>query len=243
MKRKLLLIVAVVIVVGVAVAALAWANLDRIVKLGIEKGGSLALGVPVRLKGATVSVRDGTVGLDGLTIGSPEGFSAPDMFSLDHASATVEIGSLRSDVIVVKDVTLDGPRVTLEFSGVSTNWGKLMTNLKTLKPKESKKKMRIGHLTVTNGEVGLAGTPLAGGAALPLPPVDLHDIGGSSEGSGASVRTVLTDVVAGLYAAIVDAAGKAGPSERLQKLGAAADAAGKATEMLKGLIEKKDKGR
>jgi len=234
MRRKLLLLVAVLLAAGVVVLVLTWANLDRIVKFGVEKGGSLVLGVPVRLKDATVSVKEGTVGLDGLTIGSPEGFSAPNMFELDHATATVEIGSLRSDVIVVKDVKVDGPRVTLEFSGGATNWGTVMAHLK--KPQPSKKKMRIGHLQITNGEVGIAGIPATGAAMVPLPGVEMNDIGGGP-GGAASVRTVISDVVSNLYKAIIGAAGKVVPTEQLEKLGTGAGgAAGKATEVLKGLL-------
>ncbi len=260
MKRKLLLVAAALVVVGVALVALTWANLGRIVKFGIEEGGSLVLGVPVRLKDATVSVKTGTVSLDGLTIGNPKGFSAPDMFSLDHASATVEIGSLRSDVIVVKDVTIDGPRITLEFSGATTNWGTVMAKLRRPptpeeQAKTGKKKMRIGHLQITGATVAIGGIPLASEAALPLPPVDMQDVGGSSAGSGESVRTVIIDVIAALYTAITDAAGGVVPEQQFQKLGAEAlsqvgkeggkaeGAAGKATELLKGLIEKKSKDK
>ncbi len=259
MKKKLLVLAAVLLVVGVAVLVLTWANLGRIVKFGVEKGGTLVLGVPVRLQEATVSVSEGTVGLSGLTIGSPEGFSEPNMFELGHASATVDIGSLRSDEIVVKDVTVDGPRLMLEFSGGSTNWGTLMARLK--KPptpeeqaKQSKKKMRIAHLQLSNGEIGIAGIPVAGKAMVPLPGVEMNDVGGGP-GESASVRTVITDVMSKLYLAVLEAAKTVLPTEQLQKLGTGAlsqvgkvgteatGTAGQATQMLKGLLggdEKKE---
>ena len=49
-------------------------NMGRIVKVGVERGGSLVLGVSTSLDSASVSLLGGTAGLDGLTLGSPEGF-------------------------------------------------------------------------------------------------------------------------------------------------------------------------
>jgi hypothetical protein len=247
MRRKILIVVVVVLMVAVIGSFLVLGNLGRIVKFGVEQGGSLALGVPVRLEDAKVSVSAATLTLDGLTVGSPEGFGAPYMFELAHASATVDVGSLRSDLIVIKDVTVDAPRVTLEFSGGSTNWGVLLAHLKKPAAQPSKKKMQIGHLVITNGKLAIAGVPVAGTAAVPLPPVDVHDVGGGASG-GASVQTVLTDVVSSLYLAIGEAAKQVVPAQQLEALGgearsqlgnagsAAQGAAGKATQALKGLL-------
>jgi hypothetical protein len=253
MKRKLLVVLAVLVAAGVVALILTWANLGKIVKFGVEEGGSLVLGVPVTLKKATVSVSTGTVGLDGLTIGSPKGFSAPNMFELDHASATVDIGSLRSNQIVVKDVTVDRPRITLEFGGGTTNWSTLMARLQ--KPpspeeqaKQSKKQMRIAHLSLSNGKVSIAGIPVAGQASVPLPGITMNDIGGSAGSGGSSIRTVIADVFTKLYTGILDAAKSVVPTEQLQKLGTEAlstlgqtgseakGAAGEAVGAVKGLF-------
>jgi hypothetical protein len=237
MKRKILIVVGVLVVVGLILAVVTFSNLGKIIKVGVEKGGTVVLGVPVTLKDATVSVKEGSVGMDGLAIGSPAGFTAPDMFSLGHASATVDIGSLRGDEIVVKEVVVDGPRITLEFAGGTTNWGTLMARLQKEpspeeKAKESKKKMRIDRIAVSNGKITIAGIPLAGSATVPLPSLELKDVGsggGGGGGGGSSVRTVIADVVSKLYAGIIDAAGSVVPTEQLQKLGAGAlSAAGQA---------------
>jgi len=141
MKRKIVIavvVVAVVVVVGLVLVA---ANLDKIIKIGVEKGGTLVLGVPTTLDRAIVSVREGTVGLEGLVLGSPEGFAEPSMFELAHAHTTVDIGSVRKDELVVHEVVIDGPKITLEFAGGTTNWGTVLAALES-PPKDEEAKQK-----------------------------------------------------------------------------------------------------
>jgi len=224
MRKKILIAVVGIVVLVVLGLVLFVTNLGKIVKVGVEKGGTLILGVPTTLERATVSVREGTVGFDGLMIGSPDGFQQPSMFELDHAHATVDIGSLRSDEIVVHEVVIDGPEVTLEFGNGTTNWGTVMSRLEREpapeeKAKESRKKIRIDRIVFSNGKVRIAGIPLVSSAAVPLPNLELTDIGTGGGGGSGSVRETIAEVVGKLYKAILAAAGDVVPTEQLQKLG------------------------
>jgi len=254
LRRKLLMVVvpvAVILVVGVVLLA---ANLGKVVKLGVERGGSMVLGVPTSLDDASVSILGGSVGLEGLTIGSPEGFESPEMFQLGHAHATVDLWSLRSDEIVVHEVVVDEPVITLELSGGKTNWGVLMGRLKK-EPKEAEeegaeaeeaegKKIRIDRLVFSNGKIRIAGIPLAETATVPLPSLEIKDIG-TADGSGVTAAKAGTQIVEGLYTSILDAVGGVIPSEELEKLraealsvaGAAAGAIGEAGEAAAGAIK------
>lgn len=221
--KKLLLIGVIVLVVVVVIAIVVVLNLGKLVETGVERGGSMVLGVETELEGASVSLLGGTVGLDGLRLGSPEGFDAPAMFELSHAHATVDLGSLRSDEIVVHEVVVDGAEITLEFAGGKTNWGALMDRLEREpapeeEPEVAKKKVRIERMVFTNGKVHVAGIPLAGTATVPLPSLELKDLG-SGGGKAASVRNVLADLIGELHNAILTAASDVVPAEELRKLG------------------------
>ena len=260
MKGKIIIAAAVVVVLLLVAVVVATSNLGKIVKFGVEKGGTLVLGVPTQLERATVSVRNGTVGLDGLTIGSPQGFKEPTMFELGRMQATVDIGSLRKEEIVVREVVIDGAKITLEFAGGKTNWGTVLKRLEG-EPKdeeakqESQKKIRIGRIVFSNGEVRIAGIPLAGSATVPLPTLEITDLA-SADGTPQTVGKVLANVIRSLHKAILAAAGDVLPVERLQTLrqealsavndageavreaaaGAAKDAAERAKGVLSGIL-------
>jgi uncharacterized protein involved in outer membrane biogenesis len=226
MKRKILIAVLVLVVIAVVAVLVVLANLGRIVRSGVEKGGTAVLGVPVSLDDAAVSVLGGYLGLDGLRIGSPAGFDAQSMFALDHAHVDVKLGSITSDEIVVNEIVIDGADVTLEFSGRKTNWGTVMAGLKgepkeAAAPAEEKaggKKVTIGRILFTNGKVSIAGVPLAGKASVPLPRLELTDVGKpKDEPAGPTdVRTVLRNTIGALYVAVVKAAGDLLPAEQLR---------------------------
>lgn len=234
MRKKILIGLAVVVAVAVVAIVVVAANLGKVVRVGVEKGGTAALGVQIALDSAQVSVLGGKVGLDGLSIGSPAGFREPAMFTLDHAHTVVQLGSLRSDEIVVEEVVIDGPQITLEFSGVSTNWGTLLKELQKgaepeaeAQPEAAGKTVRIDRITLTNGTVRVAGIPVAGSATVPLPTLEITGLG-AKKAERRSVRQVGADTVTALYAAVVGAVGDIVPAEQLKML------AGEAGELLKG---------
>jgi hypothetical protein len=226
MKRKIIIGVLVVVVVAVVVLVLVASNLDKIIKIGVEKGGTLVLGVPTTLQGVTVKVREGTVGLDGLKLGSPEGFSAPSMFELGHAHTTVDLGSLRTDEMVIHEVVIDKPEITLEFAGAKTNWGTVLAKLdsgpkEAEAKKESQKKVRVDRIVFSNGKVRFAGVPGAGSVPVPLPTLEITDLA-PAEGGAQTVGGVLADVIRSLNKSLLDVARKSLSPEQLQKLGGAA---------------------
>jgi hypothetical protein len=187
----------------------------------VEKGGTLVLGVPTELDGASVSILAGSFGLDGLTLASPEGFEAPEMFRLGHGHAKADLASLMSDEIVIREVVIDGPEITFELSEGKTNWGVLMERLKsepTEEEKEAGKRIRIDRIVFSNGKVKLAGIPLAGTVGVPLPDLEIRNLG-AADGTGVTVRTALTDIVASLNTSVVSVVKGALPAEQLAELG------------------------
>ena len=201
----LVVLVLVLIVVGVVVVL----NLGAIVKAGVQKGGTAVLGVPTKLDSASVSVLGGSAELRGLTLGSPKGFKADEMFGMDRASMGVDIWSLRSDQIVVREIEVEGLDVTLEFAGGTTNWQVIMEELEARKAEEEeeadagppRKSIRIDRIEFTGGELHLVGAPLDAGGTVSLPAFTVTDLK-TPGGEGLTMAETLDRIVDSLYAEI-----------------------------------------
>jgi len=128
---KVLLIVGLILVVAVAVVgAVALGNLDRAAKIGIERGGSYALGVDTTLEKADIGVLSGTFSMDRLTVANPAGFSTPHFLALGAGNVSVSYGSLMEDTIILPELTLSGIDVYLDKEEGSSNYQTIMDNLK-----------------------------------------------------------------------------------------------------------------
>ena len=223
MKRKIVLAMLGLVVLMFIVGLLVMLNLGNLVEKAVETGGSIVLGVPTELDNASVSLLGGTVGLDGLSLGSPEGFEAPEMFKLGHAHTTADVWSLTSGEIVVREVVIDGPEITLEFAGGKTNWGTLLARLKSAptgeeEKEKSEKTIRVDRIVFSNGKIRVAGVPMVGSATVPLPDVEVTDLR-SADGTGTTVRNVLADVISSLYKGMLGAVKGVVPVEELERLG------------------------
>ena len=167
--------------------------------------------------------------------------------------------------ILIRDITIEGPFVTYELKGIHDNLHKLLSNLgvddEDEPEKEEKKddkeekapgrKVVIEHFLFKDAKVRVA---VAGGkgAVVPLPDIELKDIGRSSGGATVldatgqilrqiTVGTVVAvkDVLVDLGGAAVDAAvatGSAAVDAVSDAASAAADAVGDAASAVTGAI-------
>ena len=226
--------------------------LGPIVKTTAEKLGPSVLGTRVDVTNAHMRILSGLVKMEGVVVGPPEGFDA-NVFEMQNLRVDLDTASLLGEAdepIVVRDITIEGPFVTYELKGIRDNLHKLLSNLGAdddgeEKPEEEEKespeeekeggrKVVIEHFLFKDAKVRVA---VAGGkgAVVPLPDIELKDIGRSSGGATVldatgqilrqiTVGTVVAvkDVLVDLGAAAVDAAAGAA--------GAAADAIGDAAD-------------
>lgn len=223
--------------------------LGPIVKATAEQAGPKILGTSVVVSNAHMRVLSGLVRLDGVVVGPPEGFDA-NVFEMQNFRVDLDAASLlggTNDPIVVRDITIEGPFVTYELKGVRDNLHKLLSNLGAddgeEKPedeakdgkdeaKEGGRKVVIEHFLFKDARVRVA---VAGGkgAVVPLPDIELRDIGKASGGATAIAATgqILRQITLGTVVAVKDVLvdlGAAAVDAAVGAVGAAADAVGDA---------------
>ncbi len=132
---------ALVLVLLLAVAGGVWylaSNLDDLVKTAIEKAGSHATQTKVSVSKISLGeLLEGKASIEGLSIGNPAGFTDPTIFSLGKVSAHVNIDQTSEKKVVMEEIFIGAPRVTLEIDkNGNTNVEALQKNLERLMGEE-----------------------------------------------------------------------------------------------------------
>lgn len=190
-------------VVGLVVIALGivFLSLNSIVRSTIETQATRSLDLRTTLDGASVSIFGGSLGLDDLKIASPQGFSAPRMFTLDDAKVGVSLGALRGDPVGIDRITLNEPVLVIEQADGRFNFQALMNQESKTPEAEQPLRLIIRELTVNDAKVlirpGIPG--LQEEVALPIPSFTVSDIGtGEGNKNGAAIKEVVMLVVTNL---------------------------------------------
>ena len=208
--------------------------MDSIVKAAIERVGSDVTQTEVTVDEVEISLTSGEGIIRGLVIGHPEGFEERIM-RIGEARIVLDIGSLTSDTIVIKEISVTAPEVTVEVSGAGTNVSRLQKNLAQAggggssaggNP-EDEKKLVIDRVTLAEGRVDLKAAGLERGVGANLPTITLTDIGKDS--GGADPAEVAKVILAAVSAAAGQAAITSGVLQKLE---------GGVGEKAKGLLEK-----
>lgn len=255
MKRGLLIGGGVLFVAIVGVVYFLFANLGGLIKEVVERIGSEATQASVTLNAADIDVTSGRGSLTGLIVGNPAGFNTPSVFELGAISILIDTASVTSETVVVKEIVIDGPKVTYELSQDGSNVDAIKRNVDAFAAKHAgggssepeqdsggrEKKVIIELLTVRGGSVNVASS-LLGNRSLDadLPVVEVRDIGKDSGGATPSeIAAVILDTLSGAAtkaASSLDLSGlmEGGVEAATQ---AAEEAAGAATEEAKGAVE------
>ncbi len=178
---KILIALGICLVVAVIVFLL---SLDSIVKAGIEKVGSIALGTDTTVKSAHIGLTSGSAEITNLVIANPSGFPEGNLLELGRVKAGLRVGSLMGDTIEVNEITVEKPVLRLAQSGTKTNLKVVLDNASgggEATPKESKgessagKKFAIKRISITGGELEYRvgnGPPVK----VPLPDIVMEDV-------------------------------------------------------------------
>lgn len=136
MKKVLLIlgVLAVLVVVGLAVLV---GSADAVVKNAVETLGSEATQAPVAVNDVELSLTEGSGAVRGVTVGNPEGFETPSAFELGEIRVVLDTSTVTSDTIVVKEIVIDSPQVTYEWSLGGSNIATIQENVDAFTAKYS----------------------------------------------------------------------------------------------------------
>ena len=166
-------------------------------------------GTDFRIDGFHLNPYSGTLRINGVKLSNPQGFGDMAAFSLADFSMEVEVGSLFSDTILVKEVLIEDAFASYYSHDGRNNFDVIMANVKkATEPKaeaeastgksaakdEAKKKVIIERLRIAGTKVKLMKSDM-----LPpfiVPTVELTDIGKKS--SGATFEEAWTQIANGV---------------------------------------------
>jgi hypothetical protein len=216
MKRILIIGGALMGLLLVGLVVFLFTGLGAAIKAIVEGVGSEVTKVDVRLASADVSLTSGEGELKGLVVGNPKGYNTPSAIELGQIKVKLDTSTVTNDVVVVKEVLIDGPHLTWELGPGGSNIGVIQSNVESFTgggkggapaKEEGGTKVIIEKLLVTNGRVDVSATFLRGqtmGASLSK--IELHDIG--KESGGATAGEVAQKLLSALTSAATDAVGK-----------------------------------
>jgi hypothetical protein len=183
------------------------------------------------------------LGIDGLQVANPEGFSGEPLFRLDRGAVAVRLPSLFTDVIEIPEFTLDGLHVRLERSGSSTNIDRIMerirgggddgTSAAGDAQTEQPTRLRVGYLRIAGVDAQVDLGPELGERgrfSLEVPAIELRDLGNDADG------ITVTELVESITLAVTQQV-EASVAQHIE--GKAREAAGQAIEGEKQKLEER----
>jgi hypothetical protein len=227
--------VAVILIVVLAgVFYFVFTSLDSLIVAAVESFGSEATQADVELKEAEVSVTSGEGALRGLRVGNPKGFATDSAFWLGEVSLKLDVATVASDTVVIKEIVIQAPEVTYELGAAGSNIDALKRNVESYAKQMSGggrgtgggggdagaegPKLIIENLYVRGGTVKVSATALGGKTlSVPLPAVHLKNIGKDTGGATPD------EVMATLFSSLSGSVGKAVSLLALDKLTGAAE--------------------
>lgn len=182
------------------------ANVDGLARAGLERTLEVVLQVEVAVGAVDVDLNAGSVTVDGLTIGNPDGFQTAEAMRFDHIAARVDIGSFRTERYHVPEILISGGKLTLEQGRDGSNLSVIQRSAARFAGREGKaeppaakadKHIVIDHLVLENLKVGVSATAMRGqDLTFPLPRIDMHDLGAEEPTTVAeAIREVLGEIL------------------------------------------------
>jgi hypothetical protein len=259
--RKIIIAVAVLLALIAGGVFYLFSSLDGIVKSLVEKVGTEVVGSKVSLDKVTLSLADGKAAIAGLRVANPAGYSDKPAISLGAIDVSLDKGSLTGSPIVIKEIRVAAPTISLEVGPQGTNLQALSDQIRARPTKseataeakaepakdkaaqdKAPTKVVIDRLAIAQGKVELTAAAIPGlstGGSATLGEIVLTGIGRDSGGATAEqVARKVADAV--LKAASQSSASLANPEALIgdKVKNALPGGAGGAVDAVKGLFGK-----
>ncbi|MCK5172203.1 MAG: hypothetical protein KAR47_02360, partial [Planctomycetes bacterium] len=182
-------LVALILIIFIAIGLFG----GKMVEAGVEIGASNALGVPVTLDSASLSLLAGKLKLEGLEVSNPPGFEYEKLLTMGLAHVNVSLTSLASDTVEIQDMIFDDVALVIEQKGMKTNLQTILDSMPEAEPKEEPKEpaepeaeekpaknLKIANLEIKNVEVKVKLLPIPGKTdtiTFKLAPIKMTDLG------------------------------------------------------------------
>lgn len=183
---KILRVIVLAILVLIAVIVIA-VNLfaNRAVRAGIESAATRALNVEVGMSDVDLSIMSGKLVLQNLSIGNPPAYQHDKLLVLKNAEIEVNVKSLLSDVVNIRNIRLDGVDVIIEQQGVSgNNLHDVLEAISDDTEEGEGKKLHIDNLEISDITVKVNLMPNSGQAepaTLTLSPIRMTNLGADNK--------------------------------------------------------------
>lgn len=201
--------VIILIIVGFLIFTL---TIDSMVKSGIEDIGSEMTGTPVTVDNVSISAFSGRGEIAGFRVANPDGYSQDYAFEVDNFTIELDVWSLFSDVIHVKDITITGPFVYVEQKMPENNLRTILNSINESASEgtSSDTGLFIESFLMENGSADLY-TEVGGerSARVEISQIELSDIG---EGDDA-VEQVIQQIADRLVQQALQAAARSGTEQ------------------------------
>ena len=183
--KRLLIVLGVLVFLAAAVFLVLTAGLNTTVAAQIEAVGNEATQTPVNVEDVEISIFSGKGEIRNLTIDNPDGFNTDYSFELGSISIHIDVASVRKDVIVIHEISIDGARLIAEQKLRRNNLRQILSSLRDFADTGEETawpaNLVIEQLHFTNAQVTLH-APLVSEKNIDIPDVHVSDIGRSSVG-------------------------------------------------------------
>jgi hypothetical protein len=246
--KKILIFMLVLAGVGVSMV---YVELGSIVKNAVESRAPAMLGAPVSIGLVTLSPFTGKCIVRGLKVGNPEGFRSASAIEVGEIRVSLDVRSLFGrGRILIRQIDVDAPKITLETGLGGTNLQQLQRNLEAAAPNGPDtggkaqlppRKIEIALFRLTGAQATavvpqMQSAPLA---AVTLPTVELKGIG--AQNGGASESEAARQILSAVTQSALSASG--GPEalikKALQSVGAGGTDPSKVLNQLQDFFKKK----
>ena len=222
MNRKVLIAVGGVVLVLVVFIWQVIANLDSIVAGVVEDVGSDVLKTEVSVSGMAIDLKEGKVGIAGLTIANPEGYSRANLIEMEGIEVDLALNSLSEDVLVIEAINIHNP--IINFEGDETGGSNMQTLLNNMESGSSddgtadseELRIIIDRFEFSGGLVK-ASSPAKPGEVqdIKLPAIKMSGIGRKK--GGVTPDVAVEKITKKLLEAVISAAAKAGVQKAIEK--------------------------
>ena len=190
MKKNVFIGVLTLLVVAGFATYYLFSNLNALVARAIEDNGSAVTETDVNVSSVDVRLRDGRASVRGMKIGSPEGFSASNVFELGDIAVALDVGSVNEDPIVLDEVRIQAPVVHAELNEKGAlNLDELRQRVQNYVGSDdsgagssagAQKRIRIAEFVFEQGRIEIDGSAIGiEKTTIDLPEIRLADVGGS----------------------------------------------------------------